>query len=236
MLHRRSAPPADPHLARAAGVWYLALILTGVAGYLVIRPQLYDTEDPAMTLQQLIANDTLARVGIALELAIVVTQAAVALWLFRLFRQVNAVADGAVFAFGLTNAVVILASAATLATAHTVAGQQELAPAGDAAATVQLAYTVSAHLWGVGSVFFGLWLIPLGLLVLHSGWMPRTLGWFLLIGGVGYTLSAFASPLLPGLEVAGEVLTLPAVIGEFWLVGYMLTRGVRRVAEPAAAP
>ena len=71
-------------------------------------------------------------------------------------------------------------AAPLLATATEVATD----PFGDAAATVQVMYLVSGHLWGVGAIFFGLWLIPMGLCVHRSGWMPRLLGWILIAGGV----------------------------------------------------
>lgn len=234
MLDRRPAPAPDRRVARTTGALYLALVLTGVCGFLLIRPYMYDVDDPTATLTHLVDNDSLARAGIALELGIALTQALLALWFFRLFRCVDVVAAAAVLAFGLVNAVAILASASLLTTAHTVAGDPGLAPGGDAEATVQLAYAHSANLWAAASIFFGLWLIPMGLLVLYSGWMPRPLGWFLIVGGLGYTLSAFVTPLLPDVGAAADALTIPANIGEFWMVGYLLIRGARRLDTPTA--
>jgi hypothetical protein len=120
------------------------------------------------------------------------------------------------------NAVVILGSAALLGTAVAIA----LDPVGDAAALVQVMYLVSGNLWTVGGVFFGLWLVPMGRCVLRSGWMPRPLGWILIGGGVGYVLSAFAGYLAPGAEAVLTALTMPATVGEFWMIGYLLARGV----------
>jgi hypothetical protein len=117
----------------------------------------------------------------------VLPQALAAIWFYRLFRTADPLAASGIAAFGLVNAVTVLVSAALLATAVEVA----LDPIGDAATTVQLLYLVSGNLWGVGAVFFGLWLIPMGSCVLRSGWMPRPLGWVLVGGGVGYLLSAF---------------------------------------------
>ena len=119
------------------------------------------------------------------------------MWFYRLFRAADPLAAGGIAAFGLVNAVVILVSAALLATAVEVA----LDPVGDAAATVQLLYLVSGNLWGVGGLFFGLWLIPMGWCVLRSGWMPRALGWILVGGGIGYVLSAFVRYLAPDAPV-----------------------------------
>ncbi|MFV2104189.1 DUF4386 domain-containing protein [Micromonospora sp. LOL_024] len=80
------------------------------------------------------------------------------------------------------------------------------------------------------ALFFGLWLIPMGFCVLRSGWMPRPLGWMLIAGGVGYPLGAFLVYLVPEAPAAAELVAVPAHIGEFWMVGYLLVRGVRRRA------
>lgn len=218
--------PGDIRTARTTGALYLALAITGVMGFLVVRPQL-QADDPATTLAQLSSSPALAGAGVALELGIVLTQALVALWFVRLFRRVDAIAAGAIGAFGLVNAVMVLSSAALLATARQVALDPALAPGGDAAATVQLAYVLSDNVWSVAALFFGLWLIPMGVVVLRSGWMPRALGGFLVAGGIGYALSAITGVLWPDASTMGTVLTIPANIGEFWMVGYLLVIGVR---------
>ena len=147
-------------------------------------------------------------------MGVVVTQALVALWFFRLFRSVDSFAAGAIAVFGMVNAVAILGSAASLATALDVA----LEPVGDPGAA-QLLYLVSDNLWGVGALFFGLWLIPMGWCVLQSGSMPRALGWVLIVGGVGYVLSAFLRYLVPDAGALADLAAIPATIGELWIIG-----------------
>jgi hypothetical protein len=160
----------------------------------------------------------------------VLTQALAAVWFYRLFRPVDPVAAGGIAAFGLVNAVAILASAAFLTTAV------DLATTGGDAAAVQTLVLVSGNFWNVGALFFGLWLIPMGTCVLRSGRMPRPLGWVLVVGGAGYIVSGFVSALAPGAGAVTAALTVPASIGEFWMIGYLLIRGVRPSAPvPAAA-
>ncbi|GAA1745181.1 DUF4386 domain-containing protein [Luedemannella helvata] len=217
--------------ARATGVLYLGIAITGMLGFLIIRPRLFDPDDPAATLANLVAHESLARAGVALELGIVLTQALTAVWFYRLFRTVDAVAAGAIAAFGLINGIAILVSAALFGTAVGMAGD----PVGDAAATVQTLYLLSDNMWGVGNLFFGLWLIPMGMCVLRSGWMPRPLGWVLIAGGVCYVLGGLVRYLVPGAGILVEALAMPASVGEFWMISYLLIRGVRRTA-PVGAP
>ncbi|MEV8636680.1 DUF4386 domain-containing protein [Streptosporangium sp. NPDC051023] len=218
--------------ARTTGLLYLGLAVTGALGFLLIRPRLFTADDPGATLAHLVDHESLARAGVALELLIVVTQALTAAWFYRLFRTAHPLAASGIAAFGLVNAVAILSSAALLATAVQVA----LAPIGDAAAVVQILYLVSDNLWGVGAVFFGLWLIPMGSCVLRSGWMPRPLGWILIGGGIGYLLSAFVGYLAPDAQGIADALTVPATVGELWMAGYLLICGVRRHALDQAPP
>lgn len=214
--------------ARATGLFYLGLAVTGLLGYLLVRNQLFVADDPGATLANLTRHETLARLGIVIEMGVVITQALAALWFFRLFRGVEAFAAGSIATFGMVNAVTILGSAAMLATALQASQDASLAGTGATAATVQLLYVVSSHLWTIGGIFFGLWLIPMGWLARRSGWMPNLLGWILMVGGAGYIASALLTYLLPGAGPAVDMLTLPATIGELWMVGHLCLRGIRR--------
>lgn len=217
-------PLVSRRTARTTGLLYLAMALAGMPAFLVIRPMLYDPDSPAATLANLVGNETLARTGIALELALVIFQALTALWFFRLFRRVDAVTAGTLAVFGMTNAIAILGSAAALGTAL------DAALTGDEAG-VQLMYLLSGNLWGVGAVFFGLWLIPMGQLALRAG-MPRLLGWLLIAGGVGYVASALLGYLAPQTGAVDAILVAPATIAEFWTIGLLLWIGLRRERSP----
>ncbi|MFC6237578.1 DUF4386 domain-containing protein [Longivirga aurantiaca] len=218
--------------ARATGLLYLGVAITGGLGFLFVRTQLFVDGDPAATLANLVENPGLARLGVVLELGLVLTQVLCALWFFRLFRSVNSFAAGAIAVFGTVNAVALLGSAAALATAIDVAGGALDSPETEAA-TTQLLYLLSGNLWGVGALFFGLWLIPMGWLARRSGWMPAALGWLLIVSGVGYILNAFVTYAAPSAGALGDALTFPAALGELWMVGYLLVIGVRRTAVPA---
>lgn len=227
--------PALRRTARATGVLYLALAILGVLGFLLIRPQIYVVGDPAATVANLVEREALARVGLTLELALVVTGALLAVWFYKLFRSINATAAWALAVFGMVNAVAIMASAMFMAMALTVAGDASLAPGGDVAATAQLMYELSSQSWGVGSLFFGLWLIPMGHIAVTSGLLPKWLGRALIVGGTGYLVSVFVDYGITDAP-AWFVDALPflATIGEFWMIGYLLIWGIRRPSDETA--
>jgi hypothetical protein len=205
------------------GLFYLGLAVTGALGFLMIRPDLFAQGDPAKTLANLVERESLARVGIALELGIVLFQALAALWFARLFREVDAIAAGALALFGMVNAIVILASAALLRSALAIA----LGSTGADPWMAHFVYVLSGSFWQVGSLFFGLWLMPMGWLVLKSGFGHRALGWILILGGVGYVLSVFVAVLLPKAAAWSSYLSIPATVGEFWMIILLVWRGLR---------
>ena len=223
--------------ARLTGVFYLGLALAGVVGFLLVRSELYVADDATATLANLVDRVPLARLGIAADLTIVLAQALAAMWFFKLFRSENSFAAGSIAAFGLVNAAAILVATVFSATALVVAGDSALAPAGDQAATVQLLYELNGAAWDIGGLFFGLWLVPMGYVVVTSRVMPVALGWVLMAGGVTYVISAYVTQLAPDAPTAiGALLAGLATVGEFWMIGYLLIFGVRstdRISPPS---
>jgi Domain of unknown function (DUF4386) len=211
--------------ARLAGLAYLALAVAGALGFLFVRAKLYVPGDAARTAANLVAQQTLARFGIAADLAVVLTQAVAALWFFKLFRSFDSFAAGALAAFGLINSVAVLVGTMFSATAL------ELAVSGGSTPEVTLMlYELTGAAWKTGGLFFGLWLIPMGWLAWRSKWMPSALAWVLMVGGVGYIVSAFVGYCGPGFAGLTQALPIPASIGEFWMIGYLLAKGVRATA------
>ena len=219
--------------ARTTGLLYLGVGLCGMLGFLVIRSRLFVADDPDATFANLVDHRALVQAGVALELALVLTQALTAVWFYRLFRTVDQTSAAGITLFGMMNAVAVLGSVACLATAAATASE----PTDGAAVVVQQMYLVSGNLWMAGALFFGLWLVPMGRCVLRSGWMPRALGWILVVGGIGYVISAFVGFAFPSADAVDLALVLPATVGEFWMIGYLLVRGVnsRALAAPVSA-
>jgi hypothetical protein len=124
----------------------------------------------------------------------------------------------------MANSIAVLISAALLAVSLDVAlGSTEIDPA-----LSQLTFFLSGNLWKVGMVFFGLWLIPMGWLVLQARFGPRFLGWLLVAGGAGYLLNIFLAVLAPKAGAWVGLFPVVATIGEFWMIVLLLWTGLRR--------
>ena len=210
--------------ARLAGVWYLVLAVSGVVGFLVLHPQIYVSGDLSQTVSNLSEHETIARLRLLMEFAIVISQAVAAIYFFKLFKDINHVASWALAAWGTMNAGVIMISAIAMGGAINVANAA--LAVSDKVIMIQIFDQLIKNAWGVGSLFFGLWLIPMGYIVVSSQRMPVWLGRTLILGGAGYIASAFLSYAGFGFSWI-NMLTIPATIGEFWIIGYLVVFGIR---------
>ena len=95
---------------------------------------------------------------------------------------------------------------------------------------IQILEQFIKNAWGVGSLFFGLWLIPMGYIVISSQRMPVWLGRVLILGGAGYIISTFINYM----GIKGDwldMMVIPATVGEFWMIAYLLIFGIRPPKE-----
>lgn len=213
-------------IARTTGIWYLMMAISGILGFMVFHSKVY-TSDPQQTLTNLVEGTTTARIRLVLEFLIIISQALTAVWFYRLFRNTSEWAAWATGIWGMVNAVMIMVSALSMGAAIKIATSERLLE--DQIIMIDLLTQLISNSWNVGALFFGLWLIPLGYLVTSSKRMPVWLGRTLIIGGIGYLLSTF----LKYSGITGSwmgALTLPATIGEFWMIGYLLIFGIREKA------
>ena len=214
--------------ARTAGIWYLILAISGMLGFLFFHPQVFDPEDSRKTLTNLIEHESVARTRLLLEFTIIVSQALTAVWFYKLFRDINGWAAWTVGIWGMINSVAIMFSAIAMGSAIEIAGSSLSVE--DKVISIELLSSVVTNAWGVGSLFFGLWLIPLGYIVTSSKRMPVWLGRILIIGGVGYLLGTVINYM--GIKsTLSDFLVYPATVGEFWMIGYLLIFGIRPEKE-----
>lgn len=231
MMTRTDAPPSL-RTARFTGLAYLATAISGTLSYFVVRPQVSVPGDAAATMARLVEHETLARLGVVADLALVTAGSVTALLFFALFRKVDLAISLALAAFGamssatMTIATIFSAKAVDIAVGGV--GTSEADPN-----TVLLLAELNEMAWSIGALFFGLWLIPMGWLVLRSGWMPSVLGWLLVVGGFGYIASCVLDQLRPESTTLVELLTMPASLGEFSMLLYLLFRGVRQTSNLA---
>jgi hypothetical protein len=223
--------PEPKRLARTAGVLYLLLgVLTGFAG--TVAPRMYAAGDAAATAGHLAANAATVRYAVIADLAGAVAWVLLALALYRLLSGFGRDAARALVLFTALGAGIMMLNAVFEFEAMRVAtGAVGLSALGAAGSNGVALLLLDTHHYGVcvAQVFFGLWLLPFGVLAWRtSGMIPRWLGAALIAAGACYLLGLLAAFLgvALGPAVGAAVAIVPAV-AEVSGVLYLLVIGVR---------
>jgi len=224
--------------ARIAGFLYLLLVIVGPLRML-IPSTLFVHGNASATANNIAAHETLFRLGIVGDLFCGTLLIFIALALYRLFKEVDQYLAVLVVILGgvLPAAIdffIMLNDAAALIL---VRGADFLSvfekPQRDALAMLFLRMHDQENL--AAEIFWGLWLIPLAILVYRSRFLPRFLGVWLIVNGLGYLVNSFTGLLLPHYESAVRNFTFPALTGEVAFVLWLLIRGAKEQTVNAPA-
>ncbi len=223
-------------LARVAGLVYLMVaVAAGVAGY--ARSTIVVSGDAAATAANIRASETLFRIGIVADLLQATFFLLTAIALFALLHRVHRLAAVVMVAFvGVSvamQALNLVLHVAALSIATDASFTTALGPRG--ADALAMLFTGLQHDGFVLSqMFFALWLLPLGYLVVQSGYFPKVLGYLLVLACFGYLADMFAYFLVPDIEPAFlPVSAVLGVLGEVTFIAWLLVKGVR--TPPVAA-
>ncbi|HEV7504222.1 MAG TPA: DUF4386 domain-containing protein [Thermoanaerobaculia bacterium] len=217
--------------ARIGGLLYLFIIVAALFAEAFVRGTLIVQGDPAATATRILASETLFRAGLAGEMLTCACDVALAMILYVLLKPVSRNLAMLAAFFRLT--FVAIYSVAKL---FEIAALVALGGTGTLKAFTppqlhDLAYLLlRVHSLGYGAslLFFGFCCILFGHLIYRSGYLPRTLGVLLIIGGWGYILFSLAQMLAPAFaaRVLFPWLMLPAFPAELGLCLWLLVKGV----------
>jgi len=212
---------------RISGALYLVVVLAGMFCLAYVPSKLGASPAGAS------AHADLFRAGIAAFLLMQVAFLLLPFALYRVLGDVNRQAAVLMVALAAVSVPIGL-----VAVTHRMEALSLLEGApGTASDAMEAAFALCLQRYGHGlriaSLFWGLWLLPFGWLVLRSGRLPRVLGACLLLGGVGYVVQVFGG-LWPGIADAGWMayVRMPAAIGEIgsclWLLAFGARPGLQR--------
>lgn len=226
---------SERRLARIAGFLYLIVAALGGFAELYVRDRIVELGDPATTAESIRASATVFRAGFVADLAQATVFLFTAMALYLLLRGVNELVARAMVVIVAVSVGIMCLNLLNQYTALQLAtGDVTGFAAGGSDALAGL-FTEMHHAgYLIAQIFFGLWLLPLGYLVVRSGWFPRAIGVLLVAGCFGYLIDTFAGFLAPSAAQSIEAFVVaPAAIGELSFVVWLLVKGVR-VREPDA--
>ena len=216
--------------ARVAGFLYLLVVLAGPFILIYVPNKLFVPGDATATVSNILTHQSLFRAHIAVGIVAELLFIAVGLVLYSLLKGVSRqLAILMVILILIDAPLAFLSVANEVATLTFVRGADFLAvfdkPQRDALTTLLINFNRQGVL--VSEIFWGLWLLPLGLLVYRSGFLPRFLGVWLFINGLAYLTISSMGLLLP--QYSKEVFTIatPMLFGEVALMLWLLIVGAR---------
>ena len=223
-MKTRTAETSPLVRARVAGLLYLLANLPAPFALVYLPSQLIVRGDAAATANNILASESLFRLGIIALLFNSIANIFLVLALYQLLKVVNKYMAALMVIFmliavpiGMLNelnnlAVLLLLSGADYLKVFTTEQLQAL-----------MYFFLRLHGQGlnIAEIFWGLWLFPMGYLIFKSGFLPRILGILLMIGCFGYVTESLAAFL--GYNVS---LIFFTSWGELLLLLWLLIKGV----------
>lgn len=223
--------------ARVAGVLYALEGTAAVFGQVYFRGKFFVPGNAAATASAIQANETLFRLCCAAALLAAAFHLAYTVLFYDLFRPVNRTIALLAAVFGvvagtLQASAVLFQLAALLGVGGGGGGALTGFTGQQAQGLALLFLNLNAQAFNVYLIFFGFWLIPTGYLITRSTFMPRIIGVFLMLDGVGwatYLYPPLATAIYPDIAIV-------AAFGEIPLLLWLLVFGVneRRWHEQAS--
>jgi hypothetical protein len=216
---------------------YLAVVLLGPIRLLYIPNALFVTGNAAATAHNIASHEQLFRIGIFADLLTATVEIFVMLALYRLLNGAGRTLALVMVILGMADVpnyfINTLNDFGALAFARGTGFAAAFAPPQRDAMVMQYLYL---HHYGVvvNEVFWGLWLLPFGVLVYRSGFLPRVLGAWLVLNGGAYLAQNAAGVLLPQYADLVANIALPLQFGEVAIVLWLIVMGAKERSAIAA--
>lgn len=212
--------------ARIAGLLYTLMIPLGAFGIMYIPRFLIVSGDADATIANILTNGGLFRLSMLSALVVQICHIFIVLLLYKLLKPVNGNMAALMVIFllvsipisivnELSNYMALLMVNSGPSVAGTFAGQPK----------DMLLLFFELHKYGIfiSGFFWGLWLFPMGYLVIKSHFLPKLLGILLIIAFCGYIVDSLLGLGFPGYgETAiASIMKLPMyceVLFPLWLL------------------
>ena len=223
---------------RFAGLLYILASIPGVFALVYVPSKLIVRGNATATAHNIVVSETLFRLGIAADLICQALFSVVALALYDVLKGVNRRHALVMVTLILVSIPIALLNELNgIAALILVRGADFLSlfdkPQRDALAMLFL----NLHFQGlvVDEIFWGLWLVPLALLVYRSRFLPRFLGVWLALGGFAWVILSLTGVLSPQYYDKVFTYSQPAAFGEVAFMLWLVIKGAKPPALEAAA-
>jgi hypothetical protein len=219
--------------ARVAGILYLAIIVCGIFGEVGVRSSLVVPGDATATATNILASETLYRIGFAADSIMLLSDVAIAILFYVLLKPVSKTLALTAAAFRLTQAAVLGFNLLNYYAALLLLKGDSYVTAFNSDqlnALALLFLDLHSHGYDLGLIFFGLSSLILGYLVVKSEYFPGILGYGLIAAALVYLAGSFVLFLAPEYASYIEPVYIVPLIAELSFCFWLLIKGVRNSA------
>ncbi len=237
--HRPLSPPlqavserSPKSVARAAGVFYLILAAGSGFAFVYVNSRIVESDNAAATADNIRSSTALFRTAFASDLVGTTFFLLTAVALYMLLKHVNQLVAATMVTIVAISVAIQSLNLLNQYTALRIATNDSytriFGKQGSDALT--MLFMDRQHDGGllIAQMFFGLWLLPLGYLVIKSGYFPKVLGGLLIAACFAYLAELFLGIVAPdsGDSIASVVGPIEAV-AELSFIAWLLIKGVR---------
>lgn len=222
--------------ARVAGLLYLLMGIPAPFSLIYIPRTLIVPGNATTTADNILAHETLFRVGIASELLSSVAFIFLVMALYRLLSGVNKTHASLMVILVLVSVTIGLVNVLNNIAALTLfRGADFLSVFNKGHLDALGMLFLGLHRQGltVNEIFWGLWLFPFGVLVMRSRFLPRIIGVLLIVNCFAYLAISLTSLLLPQYQAIVSRIAFPALFAEMAIMLWLLIKGAK--VQPVAA-
>jgi hypothetical protein len=224
--------------ARIAGWLYFLFAAPGPFCLLYVPNKILVRGDAAGTAANVLAHEMLLRTSVVIWLLGMALWIVMALALYRLFNGVSKTLSSLLVIFVAVSAGIgFLNELNNLAAIVVLRGHEFVdtltQPQREAAAMLFLRLHGQGN--AVNEMFWGLWLLPFGLLIVRSHFIPRLLGIWLLFDGFAWMGLSMVALLASSYNDLAFKVAQPAVFAELAVMLWLITIGVRESATERRA-
>jgi hypothetical protein len=202
--------------AMVAGVGLLLMAILSPIAYLNTFQRLVKFDDAALTAQNILNSMGEFRTAVLLLFIVAILDIVVAWGLYIVLVPANK--NLSALAAWMR---VIYAGIFIFAVGKLYMASQVLTPDGTQAMPYLKAFQ---SIWDTGLILFGFHLLVLGYLAFKSGYIPKWLGVFLVLAGLGYAVDGFGKILSPVYSLNLAQFTF---VGEVLLIFWLLWKGFK---------
>ena len=221
--------------ARIAGLLYLLLGVTSTFGLSI--PSFIVRGDAAATADKIVSHHLFYRLCVVSDLASQILFVFLVLTLYQLLKGVNKRLAALMVALVLVQVPMTFATMLCgIAPLVLLNGADYWSVFDKHQLDAMTMGFLSLRSYGINAVtaLWGLWLLPFGLLIFRSGFIPRILGVILIVGCFADLTVSVTSLLFPAYEHAVQKLLILGV-GEILIILWLLIRGAK-VQPPHEQP